>query len=106
VGVMDVASGVVVIGGALTTAIALAAWLHRSMRKMVTLAEDLLGEQGRPGVAPRPGVMERLAGIEGRFGKVETRLSSIEAELHPNGGTTVRDALDRIEQHVMDGGSR
>src|SRR5690606_12371332 len=63
------------------------------------LMDDLLGEPARPGVEARPGVLERLATIEERLSTVaalERRIAAIERELHPNGGTSFRDAVDRL----------
>jgi hypothetical protein len=47
---------------------------------------DWSGEEARPGRDRRPGVMERLNEIDG--------------QLKNNGGTSVKDAVDRIEIHV------
>ncbi len=32
--------------------------------------------------------------------RIELRIGSLHAELRPNGGSTLRDAIDRIEQRV------
>lgn len=47
---------------------------------------DWAGEEARPGRDRIPGVMERLNDIDG--------------ELKNNGGSSVKDAVDRIEIHV------
>ena len=52
-------------------------WLERFRR-------DWEGEPGGPGRDPVPGVMERLNRLDG--------------ELSNNGGTSVKDAIDRIEK--------
>lgn len=57
--------------------------LHPVIRKVEQFSEDWFGEPARPGVAARPGVMERIA--------------KLNAELHPNGGSSLRDAVDRTE---------
>ncbi|MER6976248.1 hypothetical protein ABT317_04155 [Streptomyces carpinensis] len=49
--------------------------------------DDWYGEEGRPGLPARPGVMERVAGIE-------DRLTRVEHELYPNSGGSLRDAVD------------
>ncbi|WP_433426381.1 hypothetical protein ACQP1V_42790 (plasmid) [Microtetraspora malaysiensis] len=46
--------------------------------------EDWAGVDGRPGVPGRPGVMVRLA--------------TIEEQLHPNHGGSLRDVVDRVER--------
>ncbi|HEY1179931.1 MAG TPA: hypothetical protein VGF17_27560 [Phytomonospora sp.] len=53
--------------------------------------DDWNGEHARPGVGARPGVMARLSAQD-------DRLSAIEHELHPNGGSSMRDAIDRLEK--------
>lgn len=50
--------------------------------------DDWKGEPDRPGVKGRPGVMERLG--------------SIEHELHPNSGLSMRDAINRTEKQGKD----
>lgn len=52
-------------------------WLERFRR-------DWEGEPGGPGRDPVPGVMERLNRLDG--------------ELSNNGGTSIKDAIDRIEK--------
>lgn len=48
--------------------------------------EDWFGEEERPGVPKREGVMERLA--------------TLDHELKPNNGGSIKDAVDRIETSV------
>lgn len=52
--------------------------------------EDWYGTAARPGRDAEPGVMERLKGIEARQGRVESQLVT-------NGGSSLRDAVNRIE---------
>lgn len=56
------------------------------VRKFVHLIDDLTGEPDRPGVPGRPGVMDRLA--------------QVEHELKPNSGTTIKDAVNRIDSRT------
>lgn len=44
--------------------------------------------------------MPRLARIEERQAATEERTARIEHELRPNSGTSLRDAVDRVEQAV------
>ena len=54
--------------------------------------EDWKGEPDRPGVKGRAGVMARLG--------------SIEHELHPNSGLSMRDAINRTEKQGKDMGEK
>lgn len=47
-----------------------------------------------------PGVVMRLAHGNARFDKLEQEISTIKAELFTNGGSSVRDAINRIEEAV------
>lgn len=51
--------------------------------------KDWAGEEARPGRAAIPGVMERLNRIDG--------------QLHNNGGTSLKDSMDRIEDRLKEG---
>ena len=54
------------------------------LREIRNFLDDWKGEPDRPGVKGRPGVMSRLG--------------SIEHELHPNSGLSMRDAINRTEE--------
>lgn len=79
-------------------------WVWDKLRKAGRLADDLTGEPARPGFPASPGVLERMAGIEAalapvltRLDSMENRLAAVEAQMHPNGGSTLRDAVDRLQ---------
>jgi hypothetical protein len=81
-------------GGALSVLIGVGTVAWRGIRGALALSgragqffDDWYGEDGRPGVPARPGVMERMSGIE-------DRLSRVEHELYPNSGGSLRDAVD------------
>lgn len=65
----------------------------RLVRGLFNLIEDWRGEPPRPGFAGRPGVPERLA-------TVESNLRTIKCELRPDAGSTLRDAIDRVERQT------
>jgi hypothetical protein len=69
-------------------------------RRLDHLLDDWAGEPARPGVPARPGLVERIARIEDRQLQQGARLAAIEHELHPNSGSSLRDAVDRVERHV------
>lgn len=78
-----------IIGGALAISGFLVGF-WRSFSRMTTKLdlfwEDWNGEEARPGRDKTPGVMERLNKIDG--------------ELKHNGGSTMKDAVKRIEQKL------
>lgn len=68
-------------------------WTHRVLVRVEQIADDWTGEPARPGVPPRPGVMERLEAIE-------QRVTAVEHQLLPNSGTSLRDAVDRVDRRT------
>jgi len=76
-------------------------------RRFVHFLDDFHGEEGRPGIPSRPGFSERLGNVEecmstmrGRFEDMDKKVSFIEQELHPNHGSSMRDAVDRIQMRI------
>ena len=63
------------------------------VRRVGHFLDDWAGQPQRPGVAARPGVIERLSGIEGRLGTVEHEVQ------HNNGGS-LKDGARRTEDAV------
>ncbi|MGA5202830.1 hypothetical protein [Streptomyces variegatus] len=55
--------------------------------------DDWYGEEGRPGVAPRSGVMVRLASLE-------DGLDHVRHEVRPNSGESLRDAVDLANERL------
>jgi hypothetical protein len=85
---------------AVTAVVGLGAVLWRVARRLRELArrvedfiDDWVGVPGRPGVEQRPGVMERLDRIERTVGIVAH-------EVRPNGGSSMRDAVDRVDSRT------
>ncbi|WP_289975148.1 hypothetical protein [Streptomyces sp. SRF1] len=62
-------------------------------RRVNEFMDDWAGEEARPGVPGRPGVMERVSAIEGR-------LQRVEHELYPNSGGSLRDAVDLANERL------
>lgn len=58
------------------------------VRKMNHFVDDMVGEGARPGMPARPGIIARLG--------------TIEHELHPNSGKSLRDQTDRVEKLLED----
>ncbi|MCX4986923.1 hypothetical protein [Streptomyces sp. NBC_00572] len=87
-------------GGVASVVLAVVAGVWRVLRGLLHLGgrvnefmDDWAGEPERPGVPARPGVMERVSGIE-------ERLSRVEHELYPNSGGSLRDAVDLANQRL------
>ena len=78
--------------GVLSSALVLAGMIGRPLRKLARqndeFREDWYGTPARPGRSAVPGVPERL--------------SLIEKELKPNSGSTLRDAIGRLETRLED----
>lgn len=62
-------------------------WAWRILRALGHFLDDWRGEPARDGRAQTPGVMARL-------GSVEELVRSISAEVQPNHGTSLRDAVN------------
>ncbi|MEV0156868.1 hypothetical protein AB0H57_24495 [Micromonospora sp. NPDC050686] len=85
-------AGAGVVLGVLLTALTLAVMVGKPLRRLARqndeFREDWYGRPARPGRVAVPGVPERLA--------------LIEKELKPNSGSTLRDAIGRLEQRLED----
>ncbi|MGY3199683.1 hypothetical protein [Streptomyces sp. TE5632] len=104
---MDVSTGVPALdaallwGGAVSIIVGGGAALWRAARAITHLLrrtsqflDDWYGEAARPGVPERPGMMERVAGMEERLGHVWH-------EVYPNNGDSLRDAVDRANERLV-----
>lgn len=81
--------------------------LGKFTKKIIHFFDDFLGEEERPGVAARPGFSERMGHLEDTISKVDERLdliefkiTTIDKELQPNSGLSIRDAINRIEKRI------
>ena len=52
------------------------------------------------GTDEKPGIVERLNDGQEHFNKIDSELATIKAELFNNGGSSLRDAIDRIEKNT------
>ncbi|MFI6813288.1 hypothetical protein ACIBG7_12790 [Nonomuraea sp. NPDC050328] len=77
---------ITIVGGALALLARALTGMARRLRRLSHFLDDWNGEEARPGVPYRPGFAERVA--------------LIEAELKPNHGSSLRDAINRVEQGV------
>ncbi|WP_326597740.1 hypothetical protein [Streptomyces sp. NBC_01803] len=83
--------------GLLTLAWQLVRGAVRIAARVDEVVDDWQGVPARPGVAARPGVLERISHIEERVCDVADRVGRVEAQLRPNGGSSLRDAVNRVD---------
>jgi hypothetical protein len=62
-------------------------------RRLIHMVDDWFGEEARPGVPLRPGVMERLYNME-------TDLSTVKHEVQFNSGHSIKDAVVKTGETV------
>lgn len=90
---VELASGFTVVVGALVLAFKVIIPFFKRINFWISTWEQFLidwaGEEERPGRDRVPGVMERLNDIDG--------------ELKHNGGSSIKDSVDRIEKHLEKG---
>lgn len=67
--------------------------MYKYGRRIMQMVEDFNGEHERPGVTARPGVMRRLQTLD-------DQVAAVHKEVNYNSGTTVKDAVARIENDV------
>lgn len=68
-------------------------WAWHILRGTQSFLDDWKGEDARPGVPARPGVMERLQ-------TVEFIVTEVRGQVFPNGSSSLRDVVGRIEADV------
>ena len=92
---------------AVTVIIVASIKLGKFTKKIIHFFDDFIGEEERPGVPARPGFSERMGHLEETVAKVDERLdliefkiTTIDKELQPNSGLSVRDAINRIEKRI------
>jgi hypothetical protein len=87
-----------IVCGSILAALALAGWAARGIRRMWRLMskanrwlDQVLGEPARDGEPARPGLMERVAGIERRMAAIDVKLAEhLEWHGDPDGSPTRR----------------
>lgn len=70
--------------------------LHKAIKltkRFIHFLDDYFGEEERPGFCGRPGMQERMRIIE-------EELKCVSYEMRPNSGTSIKDAIARIEKRL------
>jgi hypothetical protein len=62
-------------------------------KRFIHFLDDYFGEEERPGFDGRAGLQERLRIIE-------MQVESISYEMKPNSGSSIKDAINRIEKRL------
>jgi hypothetical protein len=93
-----IASSAAVVLGLLTVLWRIIRGMVRAFRKFGHLMDDLQGEAARPGQAARPGILEIQAEQTKQLADQTEQLKAIQHEFKPNGGETIRDAINRVER--------
>jgi hypothetical protein len=88
--VLPACGGLVALAAGVTVVVRVVRWVTTWSHRWGNFLEDWQGEPARPGHERRPGVLERLLLIEKRVGRIE-------AQVTPNGGSSMADGLARIE---------
>lgn len=90
--VLYAAGAVAILGGAVAVVWKLVRAVRRLLRGVREFLEDWNGEPPRPGVPARLGVLQRL--------------ERLDAQVHPNSGSSLRDAVDQtralLTSHLND----
>jgi hypothetical protein len=63
------------------------------VKKFIHFLDDYFGEEARPGFDGRPGMQERMRNIE-------EELKCVAYEMKPNSGSSIKDAIGRIEKRL------
>lgn len=74
--------------------------MSRRSKNLDQFFRDWQGEGERPGVPPRPGVLERLTSLEVQGARQGEQLAVIHAEVNYNHGGSLKDAVESIKADV------
>lgn len=93
---MNTLEWIVLIGAAAGTISVFIVNLFKLFRTWFTFINDWNGD----GTSENPGIVKRLQIGDERFDKIDAEISVIKAELFTNGGSSLRDSVNRIEAAV------
>lgn len=72
----------------------------KPVRKFMHLIDDLVGEEERPGVPARPGLMERVGMIEGKQDDLQAAVRVVQHEVTTNHGSSLKDAVKDVQARL------
>lgn len=101
---LQVAGAITVVGGAGAVLYGGARWANARWRRVAEFLDDWNGEPARPGFPGRPGMPERLSTVEVTAAAIRAEVSTIRAEVTPNGGGSMKDAVGRIDRRTRENG--
>ena len=90
---VTLAAGAATLAAGVAGVVYIARPIVRAVRGLLDFLGDWKGEPARAGVPARPGVMERLDSLE-------QDLKAVKTQVHPNGGTSMRDVINRVEENT------
>lgn len=96
---MQVLAGIAVVIGDLAVIGAALGWGWRRLAPVRQMAVDWAGTAERRDPAGNLIQAAQPSAI-GRVGALERSVAAIHKELHPNGGSSTRDVLDRLEARI------
>jgi hypothetical protein len=91
---MSVLEWIIAVGAALSAILFIGKKVGSLFKSWFKFIDDWYGTD------ENPGIVERLAEGNKRFDALEQDMAIIKAELFNNHGTSLRDAIDRIEEAV------
>ena len=94
---MNTLEWIVLIGAAGATISVFIVNLFKLFKTWFTFINDWNGD----GTPEHPGIVKRLQIGDERFDKIDAEISVIKAELFTNGGSSLRDSINRIEKAVV-----
>lgn len=93
---MDAQQTLITIAASITAITAIVVGLRKVSvltKRFIHFLDDYFGEEARPGFDGRPGMQERMRIIE-------EELKCVAYEMKPNSGSSIKDAINRIEKRL------
>lgn len=95
---MDSNEFLIMLAGTITAIGVIGVGIHKTIKlvkRFIHFLDDYFGEEERPGFYGRPGMQERLRIIE-------MQVDHISYEMRPNSGSSIKDAIGRIENRISE----